>query len=399
MIFNIVPTHNNVSPIGIRFWRLVVSLGLILGIFASVSLWTENRSLNREVDVLNNRADTLLRTLDTNYRIRTQEIGRLEHDLRDALEVNPTAADLVAMRADIDAEIVDTQTNIDRLRSVVNAVPKTIALAEKSVIYLQTSFRLIDDASGKPLKHYVTATAKLPIYLPNGSPFIGIDGNGPVFEPIITGTGFVSNEGIIVTNRHVAQPWETGPYSAFLSIDGIHPELVRVRGYAPDIIESFVVEIVQVAMDYDLALLESTTRDLTDRALELQDSPVVAGESVVLLGYPYGLQALMARSGKQYAEYLQSTDYLNQWTIADRLSTDGMIFPLASSGIVARVTRSAVVYDAATGSGGSGGPVMSLDNKVIAVNSAVLQGFGGSNIGIPAADVMQLFQDYREFAD
>jgi serine protease Do len=42
-----------------------------------------------------------------------------------------------------------------------------------------------------------------------------------------------------------------------------------------------------------------------------------------------------------------------------------------------------VTYDALTTGGGSGGPVLSTDGKVIAINSAVLQRFAGSSFGVP----------------
>jgi serine protease Do len=43
-----------------------------------------------------------------------------------------------------------------------------------------------------------------------------------------------------------------------------------------------------------------------------------------------------------------------------------------------------IVYDAATTSGGSGGPLFNRDGKVIAINFAVLRDFGGSNLAAPA---------------
>jgi serine protease Do len=42
------------------------------------------------------------------------------------------------------------------------------------------------------------------------------------------------------------------------------------------------------------------------------------------------------------------------------------------------------VYDAATTSGGSGGPLFNRDGKVIGINFAMLNGFGGSNLAVPA---------------
>ena len=47
------------------------------------------------------------------------------------------------------------------------------------------------------------------------------------------------------------------------------------------------------------------------------------------------------------------------------------------------VLKDKVVYYAQTTSGGSGGPLFNSRGKVIAVNFAILEGFGGSNFGIP----------------
>ena len=54
------------------------------------------------------------------------------------------------------------------------------------------------------------------------------------------------------------------------------------------------------------------------------------------------------------------------------------------------MTSAAVVYDADTTSGGSGGPVVNLDGEVIAVNMAILPEFGGSNLGVPIDKAREL---------
>lgn len=69
-----------------------------------------------------------------------------------------------------------------------------------------------------------------------------------------------------------------------------------------------------------------------------------------------------------------------------------MIGPLATVGVVGQVTSGSVVYDAETTHGGSGGPVLSLDGQVLAVNMAILPEFGGSNLGVPASEALRLLR-------
>ena len=57
-----------------------------------------------------------------------------------------------------------------------------------------------------------------------------------------------------------------------------------------------------------------------------------------------------------------------------------------------QITAAGVVYDADTTHGGSGGPVISLDGAVVAINAAILTDFAGSKLGVPAAEALRLIQ-------
>ena len=98
----------------------------------------------------------------------------------------------------------------------------------------------------------------------------------------------------------------------------------------------------------------------------------------------------MARTNPEFVEDLLDADITDFWEVAARLSRAGHVTPLATRGIVGQVTTQSVVYDAETTSGGSGGPVLSLDGQVVAVNAAVVPEFGGSNLGVPAARAREL---------
>ena len=72
------------------------------------------------------------------------------------------------------------------------------------------------------------------------------------------------------------------------------------------------------------------------------------------------------------------------------MADGGHIAPLATRGIVGQITATSVVYDANTTHGGSGGPVISLDGTVVAINAAIVTDFAGSNLGVPAAEALRL---------
>ena len=62
-------------------------------------------------------------------------------------------------------------------------------------------------------------------------------------------------------------------------------------------------------------------------------------------------------------------------------------------GIVGQVTSNYVVYDAETTHGGSGGPVIGRDGQVVAINAAILNDFGGSNLGVPVEWALLLLHE------
>jgi len=87
---------------------------------------------------------------------------------------------------------------------------------------------------------------------------------------------------------------------------------------------------------------------------------------------------------------------LDFWAVAQFLAKSGKINPLATRGIVGQLTAEAIVYDAETTQGGSGGPVLGLDGKVIAINTAILPEFGGSNLGTPVKFATKLLVQANE---
>jgi len=112
----------------------------------------------------------------------------------------------------------------------------------------------------------------------------------------------------------------------------------------------------------------------------------------VVLGCPTGITALVARADPGTVSALRDGGPLDFWEVALQLSRRGLIAPLATAGVVGQVTTGAIVYDAETTYGGSGGPVLDLDGRVLALNNAILPDFGGSNLGVPAVEAFRLLE-------
>ncbi len=176
---------------------------------------------------------------------------------------------------------------------------------------------------------------------------------------------------------------------------GFEGRMTRFVAYLPGVAEPFDLELVSASEEADLAVLCCVGTGGADY-LPLAEGPPEPGEPVLVIGFPLGIRALMARTDAEFVEGLRDAGITDFWEVAERMSRAGHVTPLASRGIVGQVTTQNVVYDAETTSGGSGGPVLSLDGLVVAINAAILPEFGGSNLGVPAARARELLSAVRQ---
>jgi S1-C subfamily serine protease len=218
-----------------------------------------------------------------------------------------------------------------------------------------------------------------------------LEGEGEIARREFTGTAFlVNNKGALLTNRHVALPWEDDTSLEELMAQGMEPVINRFLGYVPGVESAFPVELLKASEEADLALL--TCNEVVDDLpyLKLSKRPPQPGDEVIVMGYPTGLRAMLAQTGDSFLAELQQDDNLGFWEVAERLSRARFIRPLASRGIVGQLSEATVVYDADTTHGGSGGPVLDINGEAIAINTAIIPEYGGSNFGLPVAYARRL---------
>ena len=322
------------------------------------------------------------------------KVNRLLAELMERTERQSfSAEDLASARRGIEDQLTDTLARVEALESRAGSRERVISTATRSVVFLQGSYGFVEADSGRPLRLAAPGdqdprVAEVPVT---------VRGSGPIIEILYTGTAFVATaDGLLLSNRHVALPWEFDETAQLVAQAGFTPVMQRFRGFLPGVAEPFDVEHVRSSAQADLAVLRCALQGGQVPPLRLSDEPPRAGEEVIVLGYPTGMHALLARIDTPYVEALLASGPLDFWKVAERLAADGHIAPLATLGIVGQVSSGSVVYDAQTTHGGSGGPVLDLSGEVVAVNAAVVPEFGGSNLGVPADRALPLLAEKPE---
>ena len=321
---------------------------------------------------------------------------RLEDFARALTRTNQEAlrpSDLNRLRQELSHSLSDAAERLAQLEQRSAASTRIIAEATRSVVFLQGAYGFRDTESGRMLRYQTDAEGNT-LFTLRGQPLLTLEGEGEIAERPFTGTGFVvSKTGALLTNRHVALPWEDDTSDEAFIAEGMEPVLVKFVGYLPGIETAFPVELVKASEEADLAVLSCS--EVLDGLphLKLSVRPPAPGDEVIVMGYPTGMRSMLAQTGDDFLADLQADESLDFWEVARRLSKAQFIRPLSSRGIVGQQSATTVVYDADTTHGGSGGPVLDIDGNAIAINTAIIPEYGGSNFGVPVEFARRLLAD------
>ena len=211
---------------------------------------------------------------------------------------------------------------------------------------------------------------------------VGFAGRSPDLRARISGTGFLVADGLLATNRHVAEPWFQDPDSAILIRHGAEPHLEKLVAYFPGSPEPVTVTAAALSSEGDLAILQIQDSHVIGqlRPLPLAEAPPLPGELVSVVGYPMGVLGMVAKSPP--AIYQRLAFRHDDQGAASELAALSLIRPSATCGHLGDVVGDKLIYDAPTAHGASGGPVFNSRGEVIGVNAAYLDGFSGGTLGV-----------------
>jgi S1-C subfamily serine protease len=289
-------------------------------------------------------------------------------------------------------QLLDTQGRLNRLESEGKFAETIVKSYGSSVCLLHVVVEFLDRGTGNSIRIAVDSLGK-PLLDDKGMVQLDIAGNGPHLQLDVFGTGFlVRNDGRLLTNHHVAEPWWGNDELKTLIDHGAAAYALSYTAYFPGGQKGISAKLDKISTQADVATLRldgglpahSTLLDLDDR----KDASV-AGDAVVLIGYPTGIEGILARAGPEAAKEITGNN-TEVRQIVSQLAAQKLIRPTTTQGHIGDVLQDKIVYDAATTSGGSGGPLFNRNGKVIGVNFAILNGFGGSNLAVPVKYAKEL---------
>ncbi len=222
---------------------------------------------------------------------------------------------------------------------------------------------------------------------------VGFPNERPAIRARVSGTGFLVGNGLVATNRHVAEPWYGDSEAQKLIDEGAIATLESLVVFFPGSPTPVVLSPASTSKTTDLAVLRAedpaATRGLA--ALPLAKSPGAPGQLVTVIGYPMGIAGMVAKSPTGIYERLAYRH--NDISAASELAALSLIRPSTTCGHLGDVVGDKLIYDAPTAHGGSGGPVFNVKGEVIGVNSAYMDGFTGGTLGVSVDSLRPLLKE------
>jgi S1-C subfamily serine protease len=225
---------------------------------------------------------------------------------------------------------------------------------------------------------------------------VGFPHQAPAVRARVSGTGFLVGDGLLATNRHVAEPWYGDSDSERLMDAGASAMLESLVVFFPGSPTPVSLSPASVSKTADLAILRAADLDAVRglAILPLAKSASSPGQLVTVIGYPMGIAGMVAKSPSSIYDRLAYRH--NDINAASELAALSLIRPSATCGHLGDVVGDKLIYDAPTAHGGSGGPVFNTRGEVIGVNSAYMDGFSGGTLGVSVESLRPLLDEAQK---
>lgn len=288
--------------------------------------------------------------------------------------------------AALKTQVATVENRLEKLENEGKVARTIIDSFEPSVCLIHVVMTFRDRASGLKLHYAEMTSTGEPVTDKSNNPLLSLAGSGPEVQVDVFGTGFLaSDDGQILTNHHVAEPWWQNHEMEEMRDQGLEPVINDMTAYFPRIPHGTSIRTMAISFVADAAIVKGNITGLGLKRIPLADGrgSAVRGSAVVLLGYPTGVDAILARTGTATLQAIEASSHGDSKQMMEELARRHLIDPIVTQGHIGDVLTDKIVYDAQTTSGGSGGPLFNDQGQVIGINFAILRDFGGSNFAVP----------------
>jgi len=298
-----------------------------------------------------------------------------------------------ASLSDLDNRLKQTDSRIGKLENESRIAQEIVRDYSNSVCLIYAMLGFFDKKSGAQLKFAGVDANGNPIADEGGNLVVTTEGDGPPVHMHVFGSGFlIDTAGHILTNHHVLEPWWHNARAIPVPNDNFEPKILSMRAYFPDDKTPMTLHVRGVSEDFDLGLASVDLPGSHPRPVTFDQQAAISGSPVVLIGYPTGVEGILARIDEPTLKRIAQAAGNNTEDLVQELARRKLIRPLVTQGHLGVVGPDRLVYDAQTTSGGSGGPVFNASGKVIGVNFAILSGFSGSNFAVPISRAAKMVE-------
>jgi hypothetical protein len=205
------------------------------------------------------------------------------------------------------------------------------------------------------------------------------------------GSGFTVKEGLVATNRHVLEPWETDSKIKEYIVKGAKPVRSSVFAFFPGYILPAELKVAMITQSDDVGLAKYELNDETRRIkpLTLASPTSVPYSALAIVGYPGGISTLaMTTSMVKTGSILP--DNVSSLADAFRYLNHSLIRPVSMEGRLDMVVGNTLVYFSSTAHGMSGSPIFNVRGEVIGLATAFVSEVPTLSLGVSSDALKKL---------
>jgi S1-C subfamily serine protease len=286
----------------------------------------------------------------------------------------------------------------DEFVKSMSFAPTTWTKYHRGVCLISGTYYFVERGTGRPLRYpEQTSEDAAGTQSTNDPTQLTPEGKGAIYEREFVGTGFYVGGEFILTNRHVAQPWQAdeGILTLNTTVQAL-PRLKKIMAFFPDSPQPVTLKFKQASQQEDLAVCTFDLKDLPAGIpvlpLDKDSAAVGVGKAVVLMGYPNGPDRILALLNDAERMSVTARYGSSVETLLNYLAQAKRIQPLTTQGHITDQDSRLIVYEATTATGGSGSPLFGQSGRVIGVNFEVFTENTASNHAVPVRHALALLQ-------